>query len=230
MGGQAGTGAIAAPTHGSHQLVYGRTDQQGQPVVEQVNFNGSTGYVEHDSVTRQPLMLRTSNGIQTLYESDGTGNPVALLTDYSTQSYAYKYDPYGTAVLTTGGGNVGTQQNPYLFKGGIQDRTTGWVHFGARWYDPTTGRWTQQDTLDAPLNPANANRYAYAGDDPINGQDPTGQDCRAARQVADAAIVLGGIATFAAPALGPAAPIVAAGGAGAVIGGGIGLFIVDSVC
>lgn len=135
MGGQAGTGATAAPTHGSHQLVYGRTDQQGQPVVEQVNFNGSTGYVEHDPVTRQPLMLRTSNGIQTLYVSDGTGNPVALLTDYSTQSYAYKYDPYGTAVLTTGGGNVGTQQNPYLFKGGIQDRTTGWVHFGARWYD-----------------------------------------------------------------------------------------------
>ena len=175
MGGQAGTGATAAPTHGSHQLVYGRTDQQGQPVVEQVNFNGSTGYVEHDPVTRQPLMLRTSNGIQTLYVSDGTGNPVALLTDYSTQSYAYKYDPYGTAVLTTGGGNVGTQQNPYLFKGGIQDRTTGWVHFGARWYDPTTGRWTQQDTLDAPLNPANANRYAYAGDDPINGSDPTGR-------------------------------------------------------
>ena len=59
-----------------------------------------------------------------------------------------------------------TQQNPYLLKGGIQDRTTGWVHFGARLYDPTTGRWTQQDTLDSPLNPANANRYAYAGDDP----------------------------------------------------------------
>jgi hypothetical protein len=30
--------------------------------------------------------------------------------------------------------------------------------------------------LDAPLDPANANRYAYAGGDPINSNDPTGHD------------------------------------------------------
>lgn len=148
--------------------MYGRADQQGQPVVEQVNVGGSVGYVEHDPVTGQPLMLRTSNGIQTLYVSDGIGNPVGLLTDSATQSYAYKFDPYGAAVLTNGGGNGGTQQNPYLFKGGIQDRNTGWVHFGARWCDPLTGRWTQQDNLDNPLNPANA------GDDPINDSDLSG--------------------------------------------------------
>ena len=29
--------------------------------------------------------------------------------------------------------------------------------------------------LDAPLDPANANRYAYAGCDPINNADPTGR-------------------------------------------------------
>lgn len=35
------------------------------------------------------------------------------------------------------------------------------------WYDAAVGRWTQQDTLDAPLDPTNANRYMYAGGDPI---------------------------------------------------------------
>ena len=83
-------------------------------------------------------------------------------------------DPYGVAVITAGGGGTGSVQNPFLFAGGIQDRATGWVHFGARWYNPTTGRWTQQDTLDAPLDPSNANRYAYAGDDPTNNVDPQG--------------------------------------------------------
>jgi RHS repeat-associated protein len=61
-----------------------------------------------------------------------------------------------------------------MFKAGIQDRVTGWVKFGARWYSPALGRWTQHDTLDAPLDPKNANRYAFAANDPINNSDPTG--------------------------------------------------------
>ena len=88
-------------------------------------------------------------------------------------------------------------QNPYAFKGGIQDRATGWVHFGARWYKPLTGNWTQHDILDSPLDPANANRYAYAGDDPINNFDPTGQDAflciASAIGAVGAGIVLGGL-------------------------------------
>ena len=35
--------------------------------------------------------------------------------------------------------------------------------------------WTQQESLDAPLDPVKANGYAYAGADPINNYDPTGQ-------------------------------------------------------
>jgi len=183
-----------------------------------------------DPTTGQPLGIVTSADQACMLVFDGTDNPVGLLTNSATVSFAYKYDPWGVQTLTAGGGGNGAGQNPYAFHAGIKDPGSGLIKFGQRWYNPTTGTSTQQDTPDNPLDPANANRYVLSGGDPINGQDPTGQDCRAARQVADAAIVLGGIATFAAPASGPAAPIVAAGGAGAVIGGGIGLFIVDSVC
>ncbi len=43
--------------------------------------------------------------------------------------------------------------------------------FNARWYDPATGTWTQQDTYNAPLSPGNANRYLYAAGDPTNHTD-----------------------------------------------------------
>ncbi|OMH24465.1 hypothetical protein BKD30_08360 [Tersicoccus phoenicis] len=160
---------------GTYQLTYGRTDAQGLPVIEQLKKDNLTAYVEHDPVTGQPVMLRTASGKQALYIIDGTGNPAALITDAAYRAFAYDYDPYGTPTLTKVSGGNAVNQNPYLFKMGLQDRTTGWVKYGARWYNPGTGRWTQMDTLDTPLNPANANRYAYAANDPINNTDPTGR-------------------------------------------------------
>ncbi|WP_267545084.1 RHS repeat domain-containing protein [Arthrobacter sp. H14-L1] len=159
---------------GDYKVTYGRTDAQGQPVIEQYTKDALTAYVDHDPVTGEPLMLRTASGKQALYVHDGTGNPAALITNDPYVAFAYDYDPYGTPVLTQVSGGNAVSQNPYTFKDGIQDRTTGWVKYGARWYNPTTGRWTQQDTLDNPLDPANANRYAYAANDPINNSDPLG--------------------------------------------------------
>ncbi|WP_412882036.1 RHS repeat-associated core domain-containing protein [Curtobacterium phoenicis] len=69
------------------------------------------------------------------------------------------------------------QQNPYGFKAGLRSSNTdnGLTKFGYRWKSSATGGWIERDTLDAPLSPTNANRYAYAGSDPINLADPTGR-------------------------------------------------------
>jgi len=49
--------------------------------------------------------------------------------------------------------------------------------FGTRYYDPTLGRWTQQDPVRGHLDDPNSlNRYLYAGDDPVNLTDPSGKD------------------------------------------------------
>lgn len=164
-------------TGSAYNLVYGKTDQQGVPQVEQVKIGSAVGYVESDPTTGQPLMLRTTTGSEGLYVEDGTGNPIALIAESGYRAFEQSFDPYGTVTVTLDSGGWGSATNPYLFKGGIQDRTTGWVHFGNRWYNPASGEWTQEDTLDSPLDPANANRYAYAGGDPLNGYDPTGQSC-----------------------------------------------------
>ena len=49
------------------------------------------------------------------------------------------------------------------------------LKYGQRWYQPTTGRFTQQDSITHLANPRQGNKYAYAGDDPINNIDPSGQ-------------------------------------------------------
>ncbi len=41
--------------------------------------------------------------------------------------------------------------------------------FGTRYYDPSVGRWTQQDPSGMDANP-----YSYADCDPVNKVDPTG--------------------------------------------------------
>ena len=154
--------------------MYGRTDANGQPEIEQYSINGSQAYVFDDPTTGQPLGIVTSADQACMLVFDGTENPVGLLTNSATVSFAYTYDPWGVQTLTAGGTGNGAGQNPYAFHAGIKDPSSGLIKFGQRWYNPTTGTWTQQDTLDHPLDPANANRYAYAGDDPINNLDPTG--------------------------------------------------------
>jgi len=167
-------------TGNTYKIAYGRTDQAGNPTIAQYGVGSLTAYVESDPVTGQATMLHTSSDIAALYIYDGLGSPVALLTDFNSTSFQYQYDPYGLPTLQSSSGGNGVGQNPYAFKSGIQDRATGFVKFGQRWYNPTTGTWTQQDTLDSPLDSINSNRYAYAGDDPVNNSDPTGRyDARA---------------------------------------------------
>ena len=45
------------------------------------------------------------------------------------------------------------------------------MHFGARYYDPTTQRWTQVD----PLGPGITSGYAYSDNNPTNETDPSGE-------------------------------------------------------
>ncbi|MDJ0358283.1 hypothetical protein [Paenarthrobacter sp. PH39-S1] len=80
---------------GYYKLTYGRTDAQGQgqPIIEQLSKDAGTAYIEHDPVTGEPLMLRTSAGMASLYITDGTGNPTALITsgNYVAVAYAGAY-------------------------------------------------------------------------------------------------------------------------------------------
>lgn len=177
-GDRANTSLISQTTpNGTYQYAYGRTNKAGVPVLEEVSKDGASAAVLSDPVTGQPLLLKTSSGLQAAIINEGSvGSPIAFITSAGQTGVGYDYNPYGVPTLTNGSNPEILNQNPYTFAGGIADRTTGWIHFAARYYDARTGNFTQQDTVDRPLDPTNANRYAYAGDDPINNTDPTGRD------------------------------------------------------
>ena len=86
-------------------------------------------------------MLRTNTGNQNMYIYDGTpGAPIAAININGQQAFGTDYDPYGVPTITQDSGGSAITQNPYTFGGaGVKDRTTGWVHYGARYYSTRTG-------------------------------------------------------------------------------------------
>jgi len=51
----------------------------------------------------------------------------------------------------------------------------GLYYYGARYYDPTLGRFIQPDTIvPEPGNPQSLNRYSYVNNNPVKYTDPSG--------------------------------------------------------
>lgn len=93
---------------------------------------------------------------------------VRLVLDASTGSVVQRldYDEFGNVLLDS---NPGFQ--PLGYAGGLYDLQTKLLHFGARDYDPRSGRWTSKD----PVNLAGGMElYVYVGNDPINCVDTRG--------------------------------------------------------
>jgi len=77
------------------------------------------------------------------------------------------YDEFGRVLSDTNPGF-----SPFGFAGGLYDRQTGLVRFGARDYDPEAGRWTCKDPIG--FGGGDTELYGYCGNDPVNRKDSLG--------------------------------------------------------
>ena len=81
----------------------------------------------------------------------------------------YNFDAYGNK--TSGG----TLASPYGYRGYYQDSETGLYYLNARYYDPSTQQFTQEDTYWGNIkDPKTLNLYSYCQGNPIMFSDPTG--------------------------------------------------------
>jgi RHS repeat-associated protein len=92
------------------------------------------------------------------------------------------YGPTG-APLGSNGAVLPAANTPQT-KGYINERfdpETGLQDLHARYYDPDLARFISPDTWDPVIVGVDVNRYAYAGNDPINKSDPNGHATRVSR-------------------------------------------------
>lgn len=114
-------------------------------------------------------MIKSGNTYRII--SDHLGSPrIIINTADGTIAQQIDYDVWGNVITDT---NPGFQ--PFGFAGGLFDQQTGLIRFGARDYDPETGRWTVKDPIG--FNGGQTNLFAYVNNDPVNFIDPTGLIC-----------------------------------------------------
>jgi RHS repeat-associated protein len=113
---------------------------------------------------RAPQSRRTPRGA-----SPHLGSPRVIVNAATPADVLYEaeYTTFGERTILTGDGDT----LPFGFAGGLHDPDTGLVHFGARDYDPETGRWLQKEPLGFA---GGMNFYVYAAGDPVNNIDPSG--------------------------------------------------------
>jgi RHS repeat-associated protein len=137
-----------------------------------VNAANLTGLVTtwlHPDVQRQGSV--TSWGLKDHLAS----NRVMSFMPGGQATIKYDYGPYGQP-LTSNSATPPAITNPQS-KGYINQRydaESRLMYLHARYDDPLAGRFLTPDTWDPTLQGVDVNRYAYAGNDPINFSDPNG--------------------------------------------------------
>ena len=164
-GGATTNFAYAGPSNTERTAAGGTTMLNGSlGITRETTAGASTSFIRDPDGTL--ISMRNSSGASFYYTTDALGSVIALTDSTQNQAAAYRYDSWG---LTISGIGSQVTTNPFRYAGGYRDNITGHLKFGARYYNPFIGRFTQPDPSGQEQN-----RYLYAAANPINNADPSG--------------------------------------------------------
>ena len=109
-----------------------------------------------------------TSGVVEYYHVDHLGSTRLKTAANGSVIYTSNYEPFGPSSGESG-------DEDYRYTGKHMD-PSGLYYFGARYYDPLTGRFTTRDTVFGSLgDPQSQNRYVYCMNNPHKYTDPDGK-------------------------------------------------------
>ena len=164
--GSTTTNYTYAGTRNDERLTAGSTSflNGSLGITQQTKTSGTTSFIRDPDGNL--ISMRDASGNSYYYTADALGSTILLTDSNQAKAATYSYDSWGQNTGTTG---TQAATNPWTYAGGYNDTTSNRIKFGARYYNPARGRFTQPDPSGRETN-----RYAYVGCNPINATDVTG--------------------------------------------------------
>ena len=149
-------------------LVKGYVYQSQTQIVAELDSDGRIDkqFVYGTKVNSPDLMITGGRTYRII--SDQVGTPMMIVDAKDGREVSrMNFDEFGIPQFQEGRISL-----PFGFAGGLFDQDTGLVRFGARDYDPATGRFISKDPL--LFGGGDTNLYGYVANDPVNFMDPRG--------------------------------------------------------
>lgn len=115
-------------------------------------------------------LVSRDTGSKGYYLYNGHGDTISVVGSNNELLNTYVYDEWGKVKEKTG-----SFDNPYLYAGYYYDSETSNYYLLSRYYNPSIGRFTSEDSYRGDYNdPLSLNRYVYVTNNPLIYIDPEG--------------------------------------------------------